>query len=236
MSIDTTTPTGAHRRRPPLLVFAGGMAITGLWMAVAGAQPAPDRDRQQLMQLQQQVQRLQRELAELRQQGTKDVEQARREAERARSESAAQLRSGQAAAQRDAKRLGDELAAAREALAQRDTEIERARAEVAQRDAALQAASRQLADTRAALEADRGTLAARLKLNAQRAEACEAKHAQAMALSRELIDEQQERRATVCEPFTGLWRVREEERVQTLRDRLFEARLDVPPAEAAAAR
>jgi hypothetical protein len=228
--------TSARPPKRPLLVFATGMAITGLFMAVAGAQPAPDRERQQLLQLQQQVQRLQRELTDQRQASTRDIEQARREVERARADSASQLRSGQAAAQRDAKRLADELAVAREAVVQRDAELERMRAEVAQREAALQQAARQLADTRSALEADRGTLAARLKANAQRADACEAKHAQAMALSRELIDDQQARRATACEPFTGLWRVGEEERVQSLRDRLFEARLDVPPPETSAAR
>lgn len=226
-------PSPRPVRRPwvPLLV---GMLIVFAVMQASAQTPA-ERERQQMMQLQQQLQKLRQENAQLKQAGVQDVEKARAEAERARREAAVQVRATGTASQREIKRLGDELAQVREALAQRDADLEKLRTEIAQRDTALQAAGQQLAEARRAAESERGVLALRLKANAQRAEHCEARHAQAMRLSGELIERHEARQLRACEPFTGLWRVKEEEQVQALRDRLFEARLDVAAPETAAA-
>lgn len=224
----------ARRVRRPWVPFLVGMLIV-FAILEASAQTPADRERQQMMQLQQQLQKLRQENAQLKQAGVQDVEKARAEAERVRRDAAVQLRTSGTASQREIKRLGDELAAVRETLAQREADAEKLRAEIAQRDAALQAAGQQLAEARRAAEADRGVLGARLKANTRRADHCEARHAQALVLAKELVDRHEARQLRACEPFTGLWRVSEEQQLQSLRDRLFELRLDVAPSDTAAA-
>lgn len=228
---DFPAPRALHRPWVPLLF---GMLVVFAALQ-ARAQAPGERERQQMMQLQQQLQKLRQENAQLKQAGTQDLDKARADAERARRDAAAQVRATGTASQREIKRLGDELVQVRETLAQRDADLDKLRAELAQRDTALQAASQQLAEARRAAESERGVLASRLRVNAQRAEHCEARHAQAMRLSSELIERHETRRLRACEPFTGLWRVKEEEQVQALRDRLFEARLDVAPTDTGAA-
>jgi hypothetical protein len=220
--------------RRPLVAFFVGMIITFIALEAFAQTPA-ERERQQMMQLQQQLQKLRQENAQLKQAGTQDVEKARAETERARRDAAAQVRASGTTSQREIKRLGDELALARETLAQREADVEKLRAELAQREAALLSTGQQWVEARRVAESERSVLAARLKVNAQRADHCEARHAQALRLSSELIERHEARQLRACEPFTGLWRVKEEEQVQALRDRLFEVRLDVAPADSAAA-
>ncbi|WP_457335062.1 hypothetical protein [Rhizobacter sp. P5_C2] len=188
-----------------------------------------DRERQQLMQMQQQVQKLRQENAQLQAGKAEEVGKAREEADKVKRE-ATQLRASSSGSQREAKRLADALAQAREALQQSQAEAEKLKAELAQRDAALQLATRQLADERRNAEAGAGVLGARLKANSARADLCEAKHQQAMALGQEVLGLYESRQLRACEPFIGLWQVREEKQIQGLRDRLFDARLDVPIA------
>jgi len=78
-------------------------------------------------------------------------------------------------------------------------------------------------------------LTTRLKVETARGDICEVKHVQALDLGRDLIDAFESERLRLCEPITGIWKVREEDRIQNYRDRLHDARLDVPaPATASA--
>jgi len=198
------------------------------------AQSTADRERQQLAQLQQMVQKLRQENAELQQARAKDVEKARNESRQSLDAELAKHRAGVASSRREARRLEDELARAQEALAQSRVELETLKAELTRREAAATAAAGQRARERAAGEEDRRLLAGRLKANSERAEHCEARHAIAMQVAEDVLDKYEDRQLRACEPFTGLWRVREEDRIQALRDRLFESRLDLPPAPASA--
>jgi chromosome segregation ATPase len=217
-----------HPAARRLLCVAMAGALAGVAVAPASAQS--DRDRRQLMQLQQQVQQLRQENAQLQQGQAQAAEKARGESEQVKRD-AERLKAASAGGQREARRLGGELAQAREALARSEAEVATLKATLAQRDAALQTA----ANEHRRAEVERATLGSRLKLNTQRAERCETKHAQAMALGEDVLKRYEDRQLRACEPFTGLWRVGEEERIQALRDRLFDARLDVPPAEPTAA-
>lgn len=247
-------PHPRARALPLFLSQCFALAVTLAWTAGAAQaqQAGASRERAQLQQLQQQIQRLQEDNARLQQERARDqarlatleskseseTQAARREAER--------LRSSQGLSQRETRRLGDELQAARSSLTQAETalaqaqaqaqaELERLRAEITQRDTALQQAGAQLGTAQREAEQERNVLVARSRLNVQRAQACEAKHAQAHELARSLVDRWEERQLRACEPFTGLWRVKEETRVQDLRDQLFEARLDVPAPDTTAA-
>jgi chromosome segregation ATPase len=186
-----------------------------------------------MMQLQQQMQKLRQENAQLQQGKAQEVEKVRDEAEKVKRE-ASQLRASSSGSQREAKRLAEELAKVKEALQQSQAEADKLKAELAQRDAALQVAAQQLAGERRNADSAAGVLAARLKTNTARADVCEAKHESAMALGKEVIDRYEARQLRACEPFTGLWRLGEEQKIQALRDRLFESRLDVPAATASA--
>ena len=221
----------SHRRPRVGLI----LALAGLLALDASAQTAADRERQQMMQLQQQLQKLRQENAQLKDSATQDVAKARADTERARRDASAQVQARGSASQREISRLGDELATARQALATRETEAEKLRADLAQRDTALQAAGQQMTLLRSKAEGEQGVLGTRLKLNNQRADQCEARHAQAMAVAQEVIDRHETQQLRACEPFTGIWRVGQEQRIQALRDRLFEARLDVAPADTAPA-
>ncbi|MEO8151961.1 MAG: hypothetical protein ABI605_02745 [Rhizobacter sp.] len=207
-----------------------GLTLASLLMLAAPlAHAQADRERQQMMQLQQQMQKLRQENTQLQQGKAQEVAKAHDEAEKIKRE-ASQLRASSTGSQREAKRLGDELAKLKEALQLSQAEADKLKAELAQRDAALQTAAQQLATERRGAETASGVLSARLKVNTTRADVCEAKHESALALGQEVIDRYEARQLRACEPFTGLWRVGQEQQIQALRDRLFETRLDVAPA------
>lgn len=211
----------------PLRSIGVLMLMSSLAVPLSAQSPS-DRERQQLTQMQQMIQKLQQENAELRRSATLEVDKARSEARQAGEAEAAKQRSGAAASQRESRRLSADLVQARQALEQSLAEAETLKVELARRDEAQRTAAAQMARERSSAEADRSLLANRLKLNAQRADRCEAKHAEAIGLAEEVLAQHEQRQLRACEPFTGLWRVREEDRLQGLRDRLFEARLEVP--------
>jgi chromosome segregation ATPase len=230
---------------PHRIALACGLACAA---TITLAQPAPNptaaRERQQMMQLQQQMQKLRQDNAQLQQGKAQEIEKARAEADQVRRE-AGQLRASSAGSQREARRLREELDKATQALAASQAEIEKLKADAAQRElahrdalqaaqntarAADQAAAQLLAQERRQAEQAAGVLGARLKANTVRADVCEAKHESALSLGHDLLDRYEARQLRACEPFTGLWRVREEKEIQSLRDRLFESRLDVTAA------
>jgi uncharacterized protein (DUF3084 family) len=220
------------------------LVCTTLLCAALPAQAQADRERQQMLQLQQQVQKLRQENAQLQQGKAAEVERVRSEGEKARADAervkreAGQLRASGTNAQREVKRLTEELAKATQALAQSQADYDKLKADMQQREAAQQAAlqaaqqaaAQQLSLERRQAEAAATVLGARLKSNTARADLCEARHEKALSLGKDLLDRFEARQLRACEPFTGLWRVREETEIQGLRDRLFESRLDVGEA------
>ena len=198
-----------------------------------------------MMQLQQQLQKLRSENAQLQQGKAQEVEKARADADQVKREAGA-LRASSAGTQREVRRLREELEKATQALTLSQAEIERLKAEQVQREAAQQAtfaatlqttqqtAAQQLATERRNAETTATVLGARLKANTTRADVCEAQHDKASTVAKDVLDRYEARQLRACEPFTGLWRVREEKAIEDLRERLFESRLDVSEASASA--
>jgi chromosome segregation ATPase len=210
-------------RLPGTLVV---IAIIAASARGAHAQSAADRERAQIRQLQQQVQKLQQDNAALRRERDQAAAKAR-DAESAARELAG-ARAGAGAARREATVLRGELGALRGELEQMRAELARAQQEVRQRDEALQQAAHGAVAAQRRFEADSAVLGARLKQNTGRAELCEARHAQVFATGEQLLALYERDRLRLCEPVTGLWRVREETRIQDLRERLLDARLELP--------
>ncbi len=209
----------------------GTLVAIGMMLAAANgahAQSAADRERAQLRQLQQQVQKLQQDNAALRRERDQVAAKAR-EAESAARELAG-ARAGVGAARREATALRGELETLRGDLEQVRAELARTQQEVRQRDEALQQAAQNAASSQRRFEADSAVLGARLKQNTARAELCEVRHAQVFATGEQLLALYERDRLRLCEPLTGLWRVREETRIQELRERLLDARLELPAA------
>jgi septal ring factor EnvC (AmiA/AmiB activator) len=211
-----------------------------LTAALLGAGPAAlaqssDRERAQMLQMQQQLQRVQSDNAAMQRERAKLQDDAK-DAERLKKESAqtskdlARSQAAAAAAGRDAAGLRAQLEALRD---QTDAQIAQWKKALEERDAALQAAA---ADKRRS-DAEIVLLTGRLKAQTARADVCETKHGQALQFGRDLVDAYEASRLRLCEPVTGIWKVREEGRIQEMRDRLYELRLDVPvpaaPAKAA---
>ena len=242
-----------HPPPQPLRALAWAALLAGAVLAAApaAAQSGGSRERAQMMQLQQQVQRLQAELARVQQERASDLARLAQAEQAARSQGsqvqaaqreAERLRSGQSVAQREGKRLADELqqtkdalGAAEAALTASQAEADKLRSDLARRDAALADAAAELIRHQKAMLDERGVFTGRIRQHLQRVEHCEARHGQAWALADQLVNQWEAQRTVACEPFTGLWRVKEETRVQAWRDRLFEARLDVPAGETAQA-
>ncbi len=221
------------RHRP--LASAVGAYILGLALLAfetgAHAQSS-DRDRAQMLQMQQQLQRLQSDNAALQRERGQLQDQAK-DAERLKKEGAQNkkdlsgVRADATAAHQEASGLRAQLEAQR---LQNDEQIAQWKKALEERDAALQAA----ASARRKSEAEIALLASRLKLQTGRADICEVKHAGALQFSQEVVDTYEHSRLRLCEPVTGIWRVAEEERIQALRTRLYDLRLDVPlPAKKA---
>jgi chromosome segregation ATPase len=195
----------------------------------AGAQQG-DRERQQLKQMQLQLQHLQSENASL--QGTLNEAQskAKREVEdahkRERAEAAqiAKMKDESKARSDELDGLRSNLSATSEKLATATSDIERLRKEVAERDEALGKASEQKRRDDAAAV----LLQERLKLQTSRGDLCETRHAGLTGFSERLIAKYEASRLRLCEPVTGIWKVREEKEIQALRDQLYDYRLDVP--------
>jgi chromosome segregation ATPase len=196
--------------------------------------------------MQQQLQKLRQDNAQLNTQ----LQQARAQAaqaEQLKATSAAakaeadRLRGSAAAGQQQSRRLTQDLQSRNAEIERLQTELVALKAEAAKRESAAQAAAaetaRSLAQQRTEADNERGVLAARLKLQSQRAQSCELQHGKAIALADELATVFERERVQRCEPFTGLFRVGQEQRLQTWRDRLDEARpiAEAAPASAAAA-
>jgi len=196
--------------------------------AAAAAQSAfaqnVDRERAQLLQMQQQLQRLEADNAALKEQA-KDAETFKKQSAQT-SKELARTRAEAVAAARDIELLHAAIDTLRE---QTSAQIEQWKKAVEERDAALQTA----ATEKRKLEGEVSMLSSRLKTQTGRADLCEVKHEQAMNFGKEVVDEYEAKRLRLCEPVTGIWRVREEEHIQSLRDRLYGLRLDVPVAQSA---
>lgn len=205
-------------------------AVLVLFGAAAQAQTA-DRERAQMLQMQQQLQKLQSDNGALQRERGQLQDQAK-DAERLKRESAqtgkdlVRSRATAEAASKEASGLHAEIDALRTQTA---AQIDQWKKALEERDAALRAATEQQHKN----EAQIGLLAARLKAQTGRADLCEDKHAQALQFGREVVDVYEGSRLRLCEPVTGIWKVREEGKIQALRDRLYELRLDVPPQSAA---
>jgi len=196
-----------------------------IWVSAAVCAAAPtafaqsaDRERAQMLQMQQQLQRLQSDNAALQAQA-KDAENLKKQSAQT-SKELARTRAEATAANRDIAALHAELDALRE---QTNAQIEQWKKAVEERDTALQMA----ATEKRQLDAQVALLTGRLKTQTGRADLCEVKHEQALRFGKEVVDEYEAKRLRLCEPVTGIWRVREEERIQSLRERLYGLRLDV---------
>jgi len=212
-----------RQRRGVLLALALCLPVS-----CALAQSA-DRERAQMMQLQQQMQRLQQELSATKSRSAKDVEALKQQQDEAAGVRRQLLRSRAEAGARaqEIETLHAELERSGQSLASAQADIERLKKEVAMRDEALaMAAQRQREGEQA-----QALLGGRLKQQTARSDLCEVKHAQAMSVAASTLDAYEKDRLRMCEPFTGIWRLHHEEAVQSLRERLYESRLDVPLAK-----
>jgi len=209
-------------------------ALAAVLSAAALAQQPGDRERAQIRQLQQQLQKLQQDNAALQRERDRAAAEAQDAAKVTQELGKARASAG--AARRELSSLREEADALKAQLAQATAELARARDEIKTRDDALAAAAQAAAAQQRRFENDSGVLASRLKRQTARAELCEARHESAMATGQELLGLYEKDRLRPCEPVTGLWRVREETRIQALRDRLLDARLELPLADGAVAR
>jgi DNA repair exonuclease SbcCD ATPase subunit len=202
-----------------------GLASLALGATATGQ--SSDRERAQLLQLQQQLQRLQADNAALQRERS-ELQSRAKDAERLKKESAqtsmelARTRAQADAGIQQAAQMRAEMDKLREEQAAQIAQWKKA---VEERDTALQAAAseKRRSDAQATL------LALRLKVQTGRGDLCEAKHDQAMKFGAELIDLYGRDRLRLCEPITGIWKVKPETDLQALRDRLYEMRLDIPP-------
>jgi chromosome segregation ATPase len=191
-----------------------------------------DRERAQMLQLQQQLRKLQSDNAAMQQERSQLQDKAK-DADRLKTEATAstkevvRLRAQLAAHERD---LAAAQARSEEMRGQMDTQIAQWKKAIDDRDTALQFAAAEKRKVDAAVN----LLAARLKVQTERGDFCETRHGQALELGNDLIDRLEKSGLRLCEPFTAIWRVRKENEIQDLRQRLYELRLDVPRPLAAA--
>lgn len=205
--------------------------------ACLGALPARAQGdaRAQIVQLQQQLQKLRQDNAQL---GTQvrqlqaqaaGADKARAETEAAREESR-RLRGSAASGLQQARQLQQQLEERNAELTRVQAESEQLRGELSRRAEALVQANNLLTRTREEAAGERSVLSTRLGQANSRVEQCEAQHARAVAFGDELVQVLEFERVGVREPFLGLWRVREEQRVQLWKDRLHELRSPTSPA------
>jgi chromosome segregation ATPase len=229
----------ATRTLRPGLLIATPAAIA-LCAALAAAAPAraqqADRERAQMLQMQQQLQHLQSDNAAMQKERTelqskaqetdklkKDAERNGKELARAHQES---LQQG-----RELASLRAELSATKDKLATTLAELDAYRKALDERNAALKAA----AEEKHRSDASQALLTARLKAQTGRVDVCESRHEGLMKFSSEVIDRYESDRLRLCEPFTGIWKVKSQTQIQEMREQLYGYRLDVPaPAQPAA--
>ena len=212
-----------------------GLAACALLLAALTplAHADPDRERAQMLQMQQQLQRLQSDNAALQNEKStlaakaQDADKLKKTSEQAGKE-LARLRQSNAEQAKELAALRAELAASQ---AQSQAEIAQLRKNLAERDTALQLA----ADEKRRGEQSQALLAARLKLQTGRAELCEQRHAAVMKFTAGVIDRYEGDRLRLCEPVTGIWKVKAEEKIQQMREELYTYRLDIPPPPSTAA-
>lgn len=231
-------------RAAPVPKSAGGLlgpsvalaAMLALAATHARAQES-DRERAQMMQMQRELQRLQSDNASF-QKERNELESKAQEADKLKKESEktgtalAQARQQAAAQGRELSDLRTQLADVSAQLATARSENEALRKAVADRNDALAAAA---AEKRRG-DAAQALLAARLKAQTGQADVCAQRHDGLMRFTNELIDRYAADRLRLCEPVTGIWEVREQAKMQGLRDQLYGYRLDIPvPASSKAA-
>jgi len=225
----TIAPGSFIRRARVVARCALALMVVG-WAVPAQAQ-SQDRERAQMLQMQQQLQRLQSDNAALLREKTQLQEQVK-DVERLKKESAltdkelAQSRAQAAAGSREAAALRKELDTLRE---QTSTQLDQWKTALADRDGQLQFAAQE----RRRVESANALLETRLKLQTERSDVCETKHAQAMRFAERIVDKYARGRLRLCDPFLAMWKVHDREEIEGLRDEMYEFRLDVPPAAAA---
>ena len=214
-----------HRLGVPLC--AGLLAGAALCVPATCPAQGADRERAQMLQMQQQLQRVQSDNAALQRERSTLQEQAK-EADALKKETAQKakdLARSQAAAAAASRQLADLQAQLDAQRVATDAQVAQWKKALEERDAALQVA----AVEKRKMDAEITLLSGRLKMQTGRADLCETKHAQAMEFGKRIVDRIEGGRLRACEPITGIWRVREEQNIQALRDQLYELRLDVPP-------
>jgi chromosome segregation ATPase len=204
-------------------------------LSAAGASPAgaqqADRERAQMLQMQQQLQRLQSDNAAI-QKERGELQTKAQEAEKLNKASTREL----ARSRQEAAVLTKDLAGVRGELSATHDRLSAAQAETDRLQKALDQAIALAAVEKQRNEAQQALLAARLKVQTARGDHCETRHEAAMKFGGALIDRYESDRLRVCEPVTGIWRVRNESQIQQLREELYGLRLDIPdPVPTAAA-
>jgi septal ring factor EnvC (AmiA/AmiB activator) len=189
-----------------------------------------DRERAQLLMLQQQMQRLQQENSSLKAEKS-DLEQ-NVDALKKKSESAGRDLSHStrhsAELQQQVEELGATLAGTREALEKANAENERLRSENFERDQALRLAGDQALDKQRHLDREHASLVEQTA----RADWCERKHAGLLVFADEVMAKYEKFSLSLSgDPMFDFATVAQEKRLQDLRDRLFDYRLDVKPPE-----
>lgn len=208
-----------------------------LWPTVGSCD---EREHAQLRQMQIQLQRLSQDNQSLQREKS-DLAAKAAEADKLKSELSAatreiaHLKSRQSTSDKEFETAKADLEKAREDLAKSGAEIERLTAEVRKREqeqeSAAQSAAKALKDRDTRIQSTE----ARLTAQTGRAESCERKHGGLLELSNEAVNlYEHERLRFSCDPFTGIGKISAEKKIQDLRDRMFELRLDVPPPETAA--
>jgi hypothetical protein len=194
-----------------------------------------DRERAQMLQMQQQLQRLQSDNAAI-QKERNELQGKAQEAEKLKKESdktgaeLARIRQSAAVQGKELGGLRAELAASNAKLASAQAELEVLRKAVADRNDALQAA----AIEKRRMEAGQALLAARLKAQTEKVDLCESRHAGLMQFTSEVIERYEGDRLRLCEPITGIWKIRPQTQIEQMREHLYSYRLDIPAPRASA--
>jgi len=221
--------------RSPFGVAALLMLLCAVPSTRVVAQQA-DRERAQMLQMQQQLQRLQSDNAAL-QKDRNELQSKAQEAERLKKESdktgaeLARIRQATSVQGHELGGLRADLAASNAKLAAAQTELEMLRKAVADRNDALQAAALE----KRRMEAAQALLATRLKAQTARSDLCEMRHQGLMQFSAEVIDRYERERLRLCEPLTGIWKIRTQAQIEQLRENLYGFRLDIPAPKGALA-
>jgi chromosome segregation ATPase len=212
-------------------------ATFGVALLVAAIAPAlaeqTDRERAQLRQMQQQVQKLMQDNAAL-QRDNSELKEKLATGEKKSDEAARSLAALKRKSQGDEKDLEatrTDLRNTQQELAGSKADVARLTGELQKRDDALRTAADTQAQMRKSMDAERLELGHRVAQQNTRAELCERKHAELITLSEDILNRyERARTGLIGEPVTRIFAVRAGNTVQELRDRIFDLRLDLPPA------